>query len=63
MAKKEGISQEMFLQRLKRVERQVHGIKEKLIASRDYESLVSRHKPDKGLVFNDYLICVILKRD
>jgi len=63
VAKKEGISQEVLPKRLKRIEGQVRGIEKMLVAGRDGESLVTRCKPDMGLVFNGCLICVILKQD
>lgn len=49
MAKKEGISQEVLLKRLKRIEGQVRGTEKMLVAGRDGESLVTRCKPDTGL--------------
>ena len=52
VATKEGISQEVLLKHLKRIEGQVRGIEKMLVAGRDGESLVTRYKPDMGLVFN-----------
>lgn len=62
VAKKERISQEVLLKHLKRIEGQVRGIEKMLVAGRDSGRLVTRCKPEMGLVFNGCLVCVILKQ-
>jgi len=40
MTKKEEVSQEMVLKRLKRIEGQIHGIEKMIVDGRDCESLI-----------------------